>query len=52
MKDVVRCKMCKAEVSEEACELAGYKTIVDGSEKFFCCKSCSEEYDEKKKTKK
>ena len=48
MRDTIKCKMCKTEISQEACELAGYKTIIDGSEQFFCCKSCVEDYEKKK----
>ncbi len=48
MSNFIKCKMCKAEVSQQACELAGYKTIIDGSEIYYCCKSCFEDFEKKK----
>ena len=47
MRNFIKCKICKAEVSQEACELAGYKTVIDGSEYFFCCKNCAEDFEKK-----
>jgi YHS domain-containing protein len=49
MKDFIRCKMCYSDISEEACELAGYKAVIDGSEYVFCCKHCADDYKKKRK---
>jgi len=40
--------MCKSTISEEECAFASYKKIIDGKETYFCCKSCSDNYDKKK----
>jgi YHS domain-containing protein len=45
MRDIIKCKMCKTTLSQEACKLAGYKTLVDGNEYAFCCKHCAESYE-------
>ena len=49
MSNFIKCKMCKTEASKQACELAGYKTVIDGSEYYFCCKTCQEDYGKKKR---
>ena len=51
MTNFIRCRMCKIEISQKACELAGYKMVIDGSEYFFCCKRCAEDFEKKKKRK-
>ena len=48
MKAFVKCELCDKEISSEKCELAGYKTIIDGEEHFFCCKRHAEEFQQKR----
>lgn len=44
----VRCEFCKVEIPSEPCELATYRTVIDGKEYVFCCEKCCQRYLEKK----
>jgi hypothetical protein len=45
----VKCEFCKAEISSEACQLASYKTFINGVERVFCCQQCFKRYEQEKK---
>jgi YHS domain-containing protein len=48
-KEFVQCEFCKVEIPSGTCQLASYSTVIDGKEYVFCCKSCAERYQQKKK---
>jgi YHS domain-containing protein len=48
----VKCDFCEADISPEQCQLANYKTVIDGKEYFFCCSICAQKGKQKKKGKK
>ena len=45
--EFVRCEFCKVELPSEPCQLAVFKTKIEGEEYVFCCKKCAERYFEK-----
>jgi len=45
----VRCEYCKMEIPQEQCELAAFRTIIDGKEYLFCCAKCAQQYQKKAK---
>jgi YHS domain-containing protein len=45
--EFVKCKCCNEDINSEKCELAAYRTVIDGKEYLFCCKNCAKEYDQK-----
>lgn len=45
----IQCEFCKREIPLDACELATYRTVIDGKEYVFCCKICAQRYQLKKK---
>ncbi|NWG11364.1 hypothetical protein HXY33_06440 [Candidatus Bathyarchaeota archaeon] len=49
--EFVRCEFCKAEIPTESCQLATYRTVIDGKEYVFCCAHCAQRYKQKKKRK-
>jgi hypothetical protein len=50
MKNVmIRCELCKAALDVEKCELATYRTIIDGKEHTFCCVKCADRYQKSQK---
>jgi YHS domain-containing protein len=49
--EFVRCEFCKVEIPTEACQLAAYRTVIDGKEYMFCCAQCAKRYKQKKKSK-
>ncbi len=42
--EFIRCENCKAEIPAETCQLAAYKTTIDGKEYLFCCIKCAQRY--------
>lgn len=48
MKEFIQCKSCKIEIPLEACQLAAYRTEIDGKEYIFCCEKCAERYKPKR----
>jgi YHS domain-containing protein len=50
--EFVKCEYCKAEIPLERCEMATYRTMIDGKEYVFCCTQCATRYQQKKKKKK
>ena len=44
----IKCDCCSADMLSEKCELAAYRTVIDGKEYLFCCKNCAKEYEQKK----
>jgi len=45
----VQCEFCKTEIPLETCELATYRTVIDGKEYVFCCAKCAQRFLQKKK---
>jgi YHS domain-containing protein len=45
----VKCEMCKLKIKDERCIFATYKRVIRGEEHIFCCKSCADKYEKKKK---
>ena len=46
--EFVKCKCCSEDIPSEKCELAAYRTVIDGKQYLFCCKNCAKEYEQKK----
>lgn len=46
--EFIRCENCEAEIPAETCQLATYKTTIDGKEYLFCCIKCAQRYKQKK----
>ncbi len=40
----IQCELCKKEIPLESCELATYRTVIDGKEYIFCCEACAKSY--------
>jgi YHS domain-containing protein len=38
----VKCGFCETDMSPEKCQLANYKTTIDGKEYSFCCSMCAQ----------
>lgn len=49
--EFIKCENCKAEIPTEICQLAAYKTTIEGKEYLFCCVKCAERYEKKRKEK-
>lgn len=47
--EFIRCENCKTEVPTEICQLAAYRTTIDGKEYLFCCIKCADRYRQKKR---
>ncbi|MBA7646759.1 hypothetical protein ES703_54525 [subsurface metagenome] len=48
--EFIQCELCKAKIpSGSICELATYRTVINGKEYVFCCAKCAERYQKKKK---
>jgi len=45
----IQCELCKKVIPLETCELATYRTAIDGKEYVFCCEKCAKKYSQKKK---
>lgn len=45
----IQCELCKREIPLESCELATYRTVIDGKEYVFCCETCAKSYRRKRK---
>jgi len=50
-KEFIRCEYCKIKIPSEPCELAAYRTVIDGKEYVFCCEICFKRYQQKKREK-
>ncbi|MBC7131440.1 transcriptional regulator [Candidatus Bathyarchaeota archaeon] len=48
-KEFIKCEYCSIPIAE-ACQLAAYRTVIDGKEYIFCCKKCAERYAQKRET--
>jgi YHS domain-containing protein len=48
-EEFVRCEFCKTEIPLEACQLAAYRTVIDGKRYTFCCEKCAQRYQKTKK---
>jgi YHS domain-containing protein len=40
-KENTKCSCCDVETQGETCQLAAYKTTVDGKTYTFCCQPCA-----------
>jgi len=49
--EFVKCDYCKIEIPSGKCELAAYRTVIDGKEYVFCCVQCAKRYQKQKKKK-
>jgi len=47
-KEFIRCEFCSIPIPLETCQLAAYRTIIDGKEYIFCCQKCAERYQQRK----
>ena len=47
--EFIQCELCKKEILLESCELAACRTVIDGEECVFCCKTCAQSYQQEKK---
>ena len=45
----IQCELRKREIPLESCELATYRTVIDGKEYVFCCETCAKSYRRKRK---
>ncbi|MDH5793204.1 MAG: hypothetical protein OEZ18_01400 [Candidatus Bathyarchaeota archaeon] len=48
-EEFVRCEFCKTEIPPEACQLAAYRTVIDGKQYVFCCEKCAQRYQKTRK---
>ncbi len=46
----IQCEFCKAKFPLEKCELAACTAVINGKEHVFCCRSCAQRYEQKKKS--
>jgi len=46
----IQCAQCNVKITDDKCEFAIYKHVINGKEHVFCCKKCAEQYEKKKKT--
>jgi len=46
--EFIKCENCKIEIPTETCQLAAYRTIIEGKEYLFCCIKCAERYKQEK----
>ena len=45
----IQCELCRKEIPLESCELATYRTVIDGKDCVFCCEACAKRYRRKRK---
>jgi len=48
-EEFVRCEFCKTEIPLGACQLAAYRTVIDGKQYIFCCEICAQRYQKARK---
>jgi len=47
--EFIQCEFCKKEVPLDSCELATYRTEIEGKEYILCCELCAKRNLKKKK---
>jgi YHS domain-containing protein len=48
-KSFMKCDLCNREISDEKCELAAYKRVINGEEYSFCCRRRAQEFERTRK---
>jgi len=43
-KEFIKCESCKMEIPSGICELAAYRTKINGREYLFCCENHAKRY--------
>lgn len=49
MTKFIQCAQCNVKITDDKCEFAICKRVIDGEEYVFCCEKCAEQYEKKKK---